>query len=138
MSRYYKQSLLSRIFFNTKVITLIGVIALVLISIPLKRNLEKRFLVNKEIEGLRLEIEALEEENLDLSQMMEYLESDQFQEEQARLNFGLRKEGENVAVIQLGSEIAAATTTPIDKQKNKINSLPNPQKWKKYFLGPRQ
>jgi len=127
----------SRFLLNPKVIALIGLCILIFISTPLVRNLDKRYKVNEEIKELKKEIAEIEENNLDLDKMIGYLESDQFTEEQARLNFGLKKEGESIAVIQFEDQPAENKASgSLDKEVKTAeeNNLTNPQRWKRYFF----
>ena len=135
-----KRNLISRLFFNHKFLALLGLSLIILISIPLAKNISQRYRVNREIRELEKEINQLENKNIDFKKFITYLESNQFIEEQARLKLGLKKPGEEVAVIQ----------TPINEQKlatttNSIFGLPqletgvtkattNPERWLKYFF----
>lgn len=117
-------------------ITLLGLIILIFLSIPLYEKFKQKNIVNAEIEELKNEIARTGEENLELSKMIDYLESEQFKEGQARLNFGLKKRGENVAVIRpsLLNDSLDATST-----KSKINSpsqlnISNSERWMEYFF----
>lgn len=92
-------------FANRRVLTVISIVILILIALPLSKNYKQRKMVEKEIKEIQEEISKVEGKNGDLKKMLSYLESDQFLEEQARLNFGLKKEGEEVAVIKGDFEV---------------------------------
>jgi hypothetical protein len=57
-------------------------------------------------------------------------------EEQARLNFGLKKRGENVVVITDKGKVAGvSTTSQIATSNNKTGmETSNPKKWFSYFF----
>lgn len=134
---------LKNIIFNQKFLAFLGLVILVLISIPLGANISKRNKINKEIKELEQEIKQVENKNKDLEKLINYLESEQFVEEQARLNFGLKKEGEEVAVIKGDGNTQTSASGSIKKnifkipglEKNKPAKPPsNPQRWWKYFF----
>lgn len=137
-----RKNIFEKIFFNQKIIALIGLLALVLISYPLIKNTLKQYRINKEISGLKKEIDLLENKNVDLKKFVLYLESDQFVEEQARLNFNLKKAGEELTVIksnagalnQASSSGSSIFNIPGYNQEQPRAKGSNPRKWIDYFL----
>jgi len=95
-----KRSLLIRFIFNPKTLIVLGLAIVIVISIPISKNISKKYNIDQEILELEKEITAMESANTDFKKMITYLESDSFVEEQARLNLGLKKEGEKVIVIE--------------------------------------
>ncbi|NUM25322.1 MAG: septum formation initiator family protein [Candidatus Buchananbacteria bacterium] len=88
--------------------------------------------VNNEISQLQEEIKNLEKNNKEFQELIEYFNSDAYIEERARLDLGLKKDGEKVAVIPKGNE-TADTRSQETQTKNRSN-LTNPQKWWDYFF----
>lgn len=142
-----KENLLKRILFNNKTVALLGLLIIAAISVPLYENIIKRYAINQEISGLQKEITSLEAKNSKLNQMIDYLESDQFVEEQARMNLNLKKEGENVVVIQNQAKDQNENNSQktSDNKEKLIYNIPglekahpkivsNPEKWFKYFF----
>lgn len=143
-----RKSLISRIIFNPKFLTFLGLVVIILISFPIAKNVSQRYKVDKEISELKSEIGSIESKNTNLRKLIDYLGSEQYAEEQARLNFGLKKPGEEAAVIN-----AVGNTTDdidqgeaqdrlarsiynipgLDKSEPK-KSISNPQRWFHYFL----
>jgi cell division protein FtsB len=131
-----------KIFFNQKFLSLLGLVAIILISLPFAKNTIKQHRINQEINGLKKEIGDLQNKNVDLKNFVSYLSSDQFAEEQARLNLGLKKPGEELTVIKTEAGNAAVTTSSKDSifsipgYEKKINApkASNPQKWLNYFF----
>ncbi len=131
-----------KIFFNQKFLTLLGMAAIISISFPFVKNSLKQRGINKEISGLKQEIADLRDKNVDLKKFVSYLGSDQFAEEQARLNLGLKKPGEELVVIKP----AAGETTGGTSSGNTIFNIngggkvnidvkkSNPKKWLDYFF----
>lgn len=104
---------------------------LVLVSIPAVRNYAQERAVDLEINEARAEIERYESKNKELSDVIDYLESDQAVEEKARLNLGLKKQGEKVVVI--ADQIQASEDVATDKNSSD-EKLSNPHKWLNYFF----
>jgi len=139
-----KEKNFKKIFFNQKFITLVGLTVIFLISLPFIRNAVKQYKINQEINDLKKEISSLQNKNVDLKNFVSYLESEQFAEEQARLNLNLKKPGEELTVIKYGSENSSAIGTSsasgqifdipgYDKEKPK-RELNNPEKWVNHFF----
>ena len=133
-----------RIFFNQKFLSLIGLAVVILISLPFIKNEIRQYRVNREIDGLKQEIADLQNKGVDLKNFISYLESDQFAEEQARLNLGLKKPGEELMIIKNGPNQAASPSSTVGN--NQIFNIPgyqksqlaaeasNPVKWLNYFF----
>lgn len=138
------KNFITRILFNSKTFALIGLIIIVLISIPLAKRVSQKYKIDQEIKDLEAEIADLENKNIDLKEFVNYLESDQFVEEQARLQFGLKKEGEEVAVIktneaeqgQAQGKAAGGAIFNIDGlgKSRPVKAASNPGRWWNYFF----
>ena len=93
--------------------------------------------VDREIAALKAEIAKAENKNTELKKMIGYLESDSFLDEQARVNFNLKKPGEKVVVVPSGNAAAnlfePATATNTETKGQKVS---NYQKWIDYFFKP--
>lgn len=89
-----------KIFFHPIFVGVIGFCILVYITIPIVRNAQKQKKINDEIKGLEKEVTRLDGNNADLKKMINYLNSDQFVLEQARLNLNYKKDKEGVVVIK--------------------------------------
>ncbi len=138
-----KKNNLKKIFFGQKFLTLIGLIAIILISFPFAKNYIKQYKINKEINDFKKEISELQNKNSDLKNFVSYLESDQFAEEQARLNLGLKKPGEELIIIKSGDNGSLATSSsagnpifniPGYKKEEARPEASNPRKWFNYFF----
>jgi cell division protein FtsB len=130
------------IVFNQKFLTIIGLFIIALIIFPLAKNISQRHKINNEIKNLEQDIKELENNNNELKKLIYYLDSDQFAEEQARLNLGLKKQGETAIVIEgladkFGeSENASGSIIKIPWLNSSISrdNMTNVQKWLVYFF----
>lgn len=132
IGRKRPRGIFTRIIYHPKFLALLGLLIIVLISVPLAKKVSKRYAIDEEVRGLETEISELGEKNKDLKKLMTYLESDQFAEEQARLNFNLKKPGEEVVVIQKSPDQGAEAENLASSQEKKNRS--NPEKWLAYFF----
>ncbi len=143
--RYKKKIFIQDIIFSSISLTLIGLLVIILISIPLIKNIRKQINENRGISALNQEIKDLEKRNTELKGLINYLSSDQFAEEQARLNLNYKKEGEQVTIIKekdsLGDssrQMEAENLKSIYnikglKTEDQISKKNNIKKWINYF-----
>jgi len=87
----------------------------------------KNYKVDTEIQDLQTEIKSLEGQNQDFSQLINYLKSESFIEQEAKLKLGLKKPGENMVVIPQ-AEANSDSAEKVNEQ------LTNPAKWWFYFF----
>ncbi|PLX27979.1 hypothetical protein C0583_01960 [Candidatus Parcubacteria bacterium] len=81
-----KKFRIHKLLFSQMTFTLLGLLIIILIGIPLFSNIKKQFEVNDEKNKLEEEIAKLEGKNTELEGLIGYLNSDEFIEEQAKLN----------------------------------------------------
>ncbi|MEA1962823.1 MAG: septum formation initiator family protein [Patescibacteria group bacterium] len=142
MYQKIKKNLFKRIVFHKATISLVGFLVIIFISIPLAKNVNKNYNINKEVVKLEEEINRLKNKNSELGNMIDYLKSDQFIDEQAKLNLNYKKAGEELVVIKNKDEQAIKTST---EAKNIYNiqgfnkqiiekKITNPKRWGYYFF----
>lgn len=100
MNHDHKKNIFNKLFVNPIFISIIGFCVLIYITLPIIRNAQKQRKINNEIKELEKEVTRLEGNNSDLKKMINYLKSDQFALEQARLNLNYKKDQEEVVVIK--------------------------------------
>ncbi len=108
--------------FNQRTLAILGLAVLILIALPLFRNISQRYEISKEIKDTQNEINKIENKNNDLKNLIDYLGSKQYLEEKARLNFGLEKPGEQVVVVENSGQNQSSSS-----DNNAIFSLPKNQ-----------
>ena len=110
------------------------VIIFVILSVSLIKELVRSYQVNQDIEDLGQRIAELEFGNEDYRERIEYLKTDSYFEEQARLKLGLKAPGERVIVLQDEEDLANNALVFNIPAKREDTGLTNPQKWVRYFL----
>lgn len=136
--RKKKKNIIIRLIFNAKVFTLMLLALLVAISIPISKNISKKYVIDQEIIDMESEIMELEASNKNLKKIIDYLESDQFVEEQARLSLGLKKPGEEVVVVDSIGHVAGASDQVDSLGGDEEDDDTNLSLWWKYFFQSRK
>lgn len=101
----------------------------VIVLFSLAKGTVKNHQVNNEIVDLQEDIKRLEKENQEFTQLIEYLETDSYIEQEAKITMGYKKEGENLVIIP-SAEFDTENNSKEDK-----NEKSNPAKWWDYFFG---
>lgn len=130
-------SIIKKIF-ASKVFLAASLIVLVAASLALARVITRKLEINQEIANLENKIQNLENQNLELTDLINYLQTEEFEEEVARLQLGLKKPGEKVVVISpaaTGSiEFVQEPGTEDTSADGDPDKIPNPIKWWRYFF----
>jgi len=120
---------------KNKLFFLIGIIILVLAAISLAKSFTQSHQVNQEISGLEEEIVTLEQGNLGLEKLIEYFNSDAYIEEKARLDLGLKKEGEKLVIVSDQNTKQKNNSENLAEDEEKLDqNASNPKKWWHYFF----
>lgn len=118
----------------------LGVVFIVfmLIGISLVKELFRSHQINNEIEQLEQQIASLEQNKQHYQEFVEYLKTDRYLEEQARLKLGLKSPGEHMLIIadekttnETTKQLNSGILGSLDKE---IEYMSNPEKWLAYFL----
>jgi len=123
-------------------ITIVSCIVVILLILGLLKNIRQLLNAHREINQIKTEIDNLDKKNTEISYLISYLQSKEFLEEQARLNFGLQKPNEQIIVVK-----QSATDTTTNLVNSQVFDLPappqpkltvsaNPKKWFDYFFAP--
>ncbi|PIP33451.1 hypothetical protein COX69_03555 [Candidatus Falkowbacteria bacterium CG_4_10_14_0_2_um_filter_48_10] len=108
-------------------------IIIVFISPTFWKNFRKTKTINAEIKNLNEEIKNLENKNSSLKELLDFLNSPAYIEEQSRLKLGMKKDREEIYIIAHGENKAAAAAldhAPLGPLSAK-NSF---QLWYEYFF----
>ena len=121
----------------SKAFIVIGVIFLVLTIYGLGRSLVSNYGVDSEINQLEKKIADLEQQNRDMTQFIDYLQTDDFVAREARLKLGLKKAGENLVIVKDDEmeKIKASESQTAEAQNQKANDKKsNIAKWFDYLF----
>ena len=133
-------SFLKSIFTKQFLFTLLLLGLLVLLSFPLSKNWRQKRSIEQEIKGLEIQVKDMEGKNSNLKNVLDYMQSDQFVEEQARTKLNYKKPGESVVVIEgRPGEVPLTATSPfeIPVESPKVTAsraTVNVNKWLDYFF----
>ena len=119
---------------KNRFIILFLIIILIFAAVNLAGNWQKNRQVNQEITGLEQEIGELEKNNLELKELIQYFNSTAYIEEKARLDLGLKKEGEKVVIASGQANQVAQPSDPSPQAEEKKTTLSNLEKWWQYFF----
>lgn len=113
--------------YNSNIFIAVLLIVLVLSILKVGKELARRHQINKEIQSLNQQLENAKLNKGKLDNLISYLQTDQYIEEQARLQLNLSKPGEKRIDL-----------SEAEQSSNKVMStgddLPNWQKWFAYFF----
>jgi len=125
----------TRIF--SGVFFLVGLTVLVLIGISLGKEAYRKRQIQKEIEGLQVQINEMGQENSDMENLIGYLSSTDFQEKEAREKLNLQKDDEKMIVLRRDpvQEINNQTDNAENSADAVEDTTPNWQKWLNIFFG---
>ncbi len=111
---------------------LLGVVV-VLVGIGMVKQALKRYEIQNEINTMQQSVADLQLKNGQLLQLLSYVKSPTYSEEQQRLQLGLAKPGEHMAVIPEGMVLGASSTGSSSTSTDGTNTT-NHWKWWSYFF----
>lgn len=101
----------------------------------LSKELYREYKIKKDIEVLKTEIQAMEKDNYELSQLLEYYKTDEYKEAEARKRLNLKAEGEQVVMID-EKESSAEEIAALEEAAQQAG-LSNRIRWWNYFFASR-
>ena len=141
--KYFRMSLIRGIFTKQFFITLVLLGLLVLFAVPLTKNWRQKRAINKEIAELEQQVNDFEHKNSSLKQVLDYMQSEQFVEREARTKLNYKKPGEQAVVIEdLPTEAGVtAEASPLfdfpdapPTKNTELRLTGNVEKWLNYFF----
>lgn len=126
---FFIQVITSRLFIVT------GIAVLIFLGVSIGKELTRKVEIKQRVSSLKNEIASLEKKNTELSDLINYLNSESYREREARLKLGLKKEDEQVIIIpdtSLQNQPEAADTS--DQSAGTKDSLSATKKWWNYFF----
>lgn len=122
-----------RLLFSKRVF-LLALIMVILTSYGFFKEMKRYHGVSTDLNELEKELASLQARHVELLELMDYFKSESFIEAEARDKLGLRKEGENVAVITDMDATSTLASLWGKEEPAKDDNLTNPQKWWNYFF----
>ncbi len=117
-----------------KLITLVGMVVLIFVSIALGKEIYRRYQINQEIDTVKQQIEELERKNHEMQALVDYLNTDSFKEIQARQNLGLQKDGEVAVAVEPGLAADDEDQGSTFKSDENAQEISNGKRWWNYFF----
>lgn len=127
-----KKNLLGRFSFQIVVVIVLAVVFVM--GSALSKELYREYQIKKEVDALKAEIESMENDNYELSQMIEYYKTEEYKEAEARKRLNLKAEGEKVVMI---SESESEYEEIVDGESEAAIEISNKLKWWNYFFASR-
>ncbi len=117
-------------FLKSKLFMFLASVALVFTAVTLARELQKKYEIDREIRTLEEEISNLDAKNREITELINYYQTSEYKERQARSLLNLQKPGEFAVVLP---ERADGGHT--DAETVEVVSMSNLQKWWAYYFG---
>jgi cell division protein FtsB len=113
-------------FLKSKIATVILACLLAVVSFTTVRLLAQKYQFDKQVADLQARADRIKGDNQQLSDLVKYLNTPQYQEKAAREKLDLKKDGE--VVVGLPKDQTETTTTQTQDTRS------NPKKWFDYFF----
>jgi cell division protein FtsB len=126
-----KQNSFLQSFIYSKLYLLIGIFLIVVMSFFVAKEFMNKRGVDSEITNLKGEIQKLEGSNVDLQKLVQYLGSDDYVKQEAKLKFGYREAGEQVVVISNQNVDRKKFLAAVEKSEPVLS---NPEKWLQFLF----
>ncbi len=129
---------LGRKILSSKLLLIISLVILIFFSTNLVKAIINRRDLAKDIKALQGEIDSLETKNQELAGLIEYFQSLDFVEREARTKLNLKKPGEKIIIIT-NKETATSNANVIPASSSsfitsEVKSLTNLERWWNYFF----
>lgn len=114
-------------FLNSKLATVLLSGALVLVMIITAKILVQKRMVDREVAKLQNQMDRISSENQELGSLVQYLNTPEYKEREAREKLNLAKEGEHIVVLPQG-DTSGATQEQVEQKQS------NYKLWLSYFF----
>jgi len=129
-----QQSSAWSLFFYSKIFLLIILAGIVFTGFAFLRSYYQDYQVKQEIDRLKYEADNLEAKKLETLEVLKYVQSPDFAEQKARMEFNLVKPGEQVAIVK-NAEAGVNTSGQVDNKMVESSDVSNIIKWWRFFTG---
>ncbi|MBD3311784.1 MAG: hypothetical protein GF349_04845 [Candidatus Magasanikbacteria bacterium] len=131
MEKKTKKSWIKR-FFASRLFLVLSVLLIIMVGGGYFRAYYQDYKIRQEIRNLEREVQALEAKKIESMEILQYVMSDQYVEEKARMELNLKKPGEKVVVLK----DLESGDKPIEGESGEESTgrdVSNPVKWLYYF-----
>jgi cell division protein FtsB len=129
-----KKNFSAKIFFSSKLFSFLGIIVLSFLIFCFGKKFLEIKDINQEIKSSEDQIAQLQAKSNDLNGLINFLNTDAFLEQEARLKFNLQKPGESVVIIPPSGVNQKNIEDKSSEGEGGNNNLSNPKKWWNYFF----
>lgn len=116
-------------FFRSPLFSISALVVSFFFLFAFVRNYIEDYNIRREIVSLKEDVQALETKKIQSLEILDYVMSDAFVEEKARVEFNLKKPGEQVVVFKHSPEVSV----PVVGEPVEDYPLNRPLKWWYYF-----
>lgn len=128
-----KQEYAIQRFFASRLFLIVGLIILAFVAFGYARAYYRDYEIRQEIKSLEEEVRRLERKKLESLDILDYVMSDAFVEEKARTELNMRKDGEQMLIVQSDDIDVATTRREQEERRQTRQAIKNPVKWWYYF-----
>ncbi len=126
----------------SKITLFVLLLGFIWLSVQLVNVFYRKYKLNKEIVDLKAQISNSEKSNQQISAMFDYLGSPEFLEKEAREKLNMKRQGEEVVIVEPEKEQATTTGMSLDLNLPSAEQIfangkkedSNFMKWWKYFF----
>ncbi|MFZ5365232.1 MAG: FtsB family cell division protein [Patescibacteria group bacterium] len=126
---------------SSRLIYALGIILIIAFSVAGSKEYIKKHQLDKEIAELESEVASLQVEQEEFLQLLENYNSENFIEQEARVNFNYKRKGEQVVIIRSDENKVYLNSNNVSGQENTsaladdVEKSSNPKLWWDYFFG---
>ena len=119
---------------------ILGLVVCLFVATSFAKELIRSYQINRDIESLKRNITQLQGQNERMADFVEYLKTDAYFEQQARLKLNLKRAGEKEIVLKNPAQDVAAHAGDIapplvSATRAQDDQQSNPSKWVHFFFG---
>jgi len=138
------QNLFLKRILKWRFLFVVNLLLILFISVSLGREIFRSQDIQKDIDALQVEADELATKNMAIKEFYTAMQTESYIEREARLKLGMKKEGEDVVIVQRaekGEEVEKGEEGGDENDplgliinENSTQKLANPTKWWYYFF----
>jgi len=120
-------------FFNSRLFLFIMLGLAVVVAVGYARAYYQDYKIKQEIKSLQDDVSSLQKKKINTIDILKYVSSSAYIEDQARTELNMKKPGENVVFIN-GAGVNEKSSTAVDTNTDSGQVISNRLKWLYYFI----